>query len=283
MKHIQRGLSITLRRFNAVFFLYGIQLIFALIFIFPLRQGVKTVLGASLLGGELLRGQGASFFFEWMAHHPQMTPVFITLLAILGLLYFILSLFFQGGVLESVRKNEQFGFPDFFHASARLFSRLSRLCLIFLSFLPAAFFLYFILGWAFSRIAGDSEPAQVLLFAARGTLLLIAFHLVQLAFDYAKIMTVHNDGRGMWKTAFQSFRLVFSCFRMTVPLYAFFAIAGLAVCALLYGLQHLIPISSAAGIALLFLSQQILALLVQTLRYATLASETSFFQEAQGK
>jgi len=236
---MRSGFSKTNHRISVVFFLYGIQLVFTLILLFPFRQRIQDILGNSLMGRELLAGQGAGFFIEWISHSHESISAITPLFVMLGLLYLLISLFFQGGILESFRKDKtRFPFTDFLNASARFFGRFLSLFILFFFFTACAFLLFSVLGSALKRIAGNSEQWQVILFISRTFLLLVLFHVIQMIFDYAKIATVHGDKKNMWKTGLRSWRFVFTRFGSTVLLYVLFCISGLAFSALFLCIQH---------------------------------------------
>ena len=221
------GIKKTLDNLRMWFILFGVQLVFAIVLLWPLGCQLDKMLGHSLMGQEILRGIGAQTFFEFMIGHIQTVSLELNLVWIVGLIYLVTSIFLNGGILGIfVRDEKGFSAHLFFGNAGRYFGRFLRLFLFSIVFIIAALLIIDGLGALFNRIAGDSEPLRIAFWAIKMGILLFLLFFINMIFDYAKIGTVFRDRRGMFKTALQSWGFVFQYLGRTLKLYYLVALLG---------------------------------------------------------
>lgn len=262
---IWNALWVGLRRVNRNkkmwFILFGIQFIFALLLLLPLRSQLDKLIGHSLLGQEVLRGIGANVFFEFITHHSQTASLEFTLLLVVGLIYLVMSIFLNGGILGIFTKeNNVFSAIQFFGSAGQYFGRFLRLFLFSVVFIFIVFFIDKGFGALFRTISGDSEPLQVTFRMLRILILLFLIFFINMTFDYAKIRTVFQERRDILRTGLRSWSFIFQNLGKTLGLYYCVVALGLIFFVLYTVAGKYITVSTSIGILLLFLWQQAYAL-----------------------
>ena len=262
-----------------LFVLFGIQLIFALIILLPLQAEISDMLKHSLMGQDVLEGRGANVFIEFLIHHAESISLGKSLLLGMGLLYLFTTIFLNGGILGIFTGNgEKFSAKQFFENAGHYFGRFFRLFLFSLVFLILAFLIYSGLKNLVKAIAGDSEILKGILNIILFVKLLIMVFLVNMTFDYAKIKTVIEDRKSMFRTGLQAWRFVFRYLGKTLGLYYIIIAEGI-LALLLYTLVYK-SISSLTGgsILILFVWQQIYVAFRIWIRLQFYASQTLLYQ-----
>jgi len=127
-------------------------------------------------------------------------------------------------------------------------------------------------------IAGDSEPAILILKIVGWIFLLLLFLLIGMAFDYARIATVLADQRKMVRAALSAWDFVFRHKGQTVGLYTLITLAGLILFSLYHAIGSLITASTGLGILILFLWQQFHALGRIGVRLLYFAAQTNLYR-----
>jgi len=261
------------------FVLFGIQLIFAVILIIPIRSELNKMIGHSLIGEEVLQGSGANVFFEFLAHHSETVSIEIKLLFIIGFIYLLTSIFLNGGIIGCfIKEDNEYSASLFFGSSGKYFSRFFRLFLLSIPFLIIAFLLSKGISNFIKGISPDSEPLQVGAKVVGYIILLLLIFFINMVFDYAKIRTVFQERRSMIMTTLRSMGFVLKNFGKTLRLYYLIAAVGLGFFIIYTIAGKLIPISTGIGILLLFLWQQLYALGRIWVRLLFLSSETRLYK-----
>ncbi len=280
---IRRIFSTSINRINhnkrMWFILFGIQLIFAVTLIIPIRSEVNKMIGHSLIGQEVLQGSGANVFFEFLAHHSETVSIEIKLLFIIGLIYLLTSIFLNGGIIGCfIKEDNEYSATLFFGSSGKYFGRFFRLFLLSIPFLIIAFLLSKGISNFIKGISPDSEPIQVTAKVTGYIILLFLIFFINMVFDYAKIRTVFQERRSMIMTTLRSMGFVLKNLGKTLGLYYLIAAVGLAFFIIYTIAGKLIPISTGIGILLLFLWQQLYSLGRIWVRLLFLSSETRLYK-----
>ena len=278
------GVERVFRNMKMWLLLFGVQLVFAVILVVPLRSQLNRMLGYSLLGQDVLWGLGGHVFVEFLAHHAQTVSAEMILLFVVGLVYLTVAIFLNGGVLGIfVRKKEVFSARLFFGSAGQYFGRFVRLFFFSVGFLLIVLLvdrgLSALLGW----ISGDSEPLRVTLRLLRFLVFLFLIFLVQMVFDYAKIETVLEDRRRMLTTGLAAWGFVFRHFGETLGLYYGLGFVGLVFFVVYTVLGRFVGASTSIGIFVLFLWQQLYAFGRVGVRLLFFASQTVLYRTIAGE
>ena len=237
--------------------LYAVQLGLALLLIAPLKTAVQSLLGQSLLGQDLLEGRTGLVLVEFVIHQAQAVAMVAPLLVWGGIAFLFLTLFLNGGILGLFVKDQRFVPATFFGDAGAYFWRFVRLFLTSILYLLVAVLVYVLLNKGLMAFKGDSEPLAFLLrLIGLGVLGLLGL-VVQMVFDYAKIMTVAEDRRGMFKTALKAWGFVFRHLCGTFGLYLLVGLTGLVLFIFFTQVMKVIPATTGFLIFILFVWQQL--------------------------
>jgi len=263
--------------------LFGVQFVFALILLLPLRSELNDMLGYSLMGQEALEGRGANIFVEFLVHHAETISLERSLLFGIGFLYLFMTIFFNGGILGIfTKKDERFSARLFFESAGRFFGKFFRLFLFSLVFLLLALLLYSALLGLAKAIAGDAEVLKGVLNIILIIKLFFLILFINMVFDYAKIRTVVEDRKDMFRTGLRSWGFVFKNLGKTLGLYYLIFLQGILALVLYLVISHWIQGVTGLGILLLFIWQQIYTLTRIWIRLQVYASETVLYQNVSG-
>ena len=262
--------------------LFVIQLLFAVILLFPLRAQWESVLGHSLMGEEILQGYGMMFFVEFIAHFDKVVSMVGSMLLIVGIVFLLVSIFLSGGIFDTFVSKEKYTANRFFGSSGHFFWRFFRLFLFSLPFILIGVLLMKGLGTLSKSIAGDSEPWIVFLTLVRYLILFFLLFFIQMAFDYAKIRTVIEDRRDMVKTALRSFGFCFRHLGKVLGLYYLVALAGIALFVVFVLVKRIIPGGTGLGMLFLLIWQQLYALSRVGIKLVFAASQTALYSGMSG-
>ena len=105
---------------------------------------------------------------------------------------------------------------------------------------------------------------------------------IQMVFDYAKIRTVLEDRRDMFKTAMRSYGFAFKHFGRVMGLYWMIALIGIVLLAIFVFVKKLIPGSTGLGMLILFLWMQVYAYHRVGIKLLFAASQTSLYKDLAG-
>jgi hypothetical protein len=182
------------------------------------------------------------------------------MLAGAAFVYLILSVLFAGGILEVYATDDRrFSMRRFWAGSGGYFWRFVRLWLLALVGYGLAIFVYVVMRALISSVdaTSSSERTGAILSLVALALFLLLCAVVNMVFDYAKIGTVRDKGRSMWREAVSGARFAFRHFKLTFPLYLLVTLTGLVFFAALARLRDGVPQSSLPAVLLAVLLGQL--------------------------
>jgi hypothetical protein len=207
-------------------------------------------------------------------------------LAVMGFIYLLLNTFFAGGIIEVFAVDYgHFTMRRFWAGCGAYFWRFFRLLLISFFFYGGAGFIYLVVRGMVGSAAAEATSYDSFLYHRWGSLLLLVVMLgfVNMVFDYAKIRTVVEDSRSMFRETFSA--LGFSLRRLfsVSSLYSIIAVIGLALFLFLVRLRNSIDQSSVLSvIAAILLGQTAIAARMWT-RLTFFAAELDFYRRYKPK
>ncbi len=198
----------------------------------------------------------------------------------LGLVYALLWALFLGGVLDRYSGGD-FNLTRFFCAGGRFFLRFIRLAVLSGIFY---YLIYRFSGWLFSRIEEwtiDITVERTLFFytllAAGLTVFLLTF--VNMAFDYAKIVTFKEERKSMLLAALRGFGFVFSNPAKTMGLYYGLGALGIVMLALYASMAPGANQSTVSGVAFAFFIGQAFLVVKLMLRLMFYAGQMALYEK----
>ena len=272
------GLKSVFSNKKMVLLLFGIQLVFALILMTPITHGFEKLFGNSLLGQELLKGNTGRVFVEFLVHRTGIVSLEMKLLVLVGLVYLVVTVFLNGGIIGCFAKRGRFGAGPFFSDAGVYFWRFFRLLLFSGVFLIVAFLIYMLVDMVLMSFKGDSEPAAFFLKAGGFLILGFLFLLIRMVFDFAKIRTVLSRKKGMFRTGLWAWRFVLEHLGRILGLYMLLAVTGLALFVFFTQVMKIIPANTGVLIFALFLWQQIHTLVRSGFKMMSLAAQCTLYR-----
>lgn len=192
-----RSVGTSIRTAGLLPCLWAVNAVFAALLLAPLYGIVQSELGRSLLG-RAVRGFDLLWLGEAAAKYgPAMSSIALGLAAV-ALAYGLLSVFLAGGIVGRIASGERFTLAGFCGDGGRFFWRYLRVFL--LGLLMTALFVGLVsrlssgAAGLFSRNAPSAWPVII---ASNLSLLivLLAFTIVQMILDYARVRLAVEDGR----------------------------------------------------------------------------------------
>jgi len=280
-----KGFKMTRRTIKMVLFLYVINLLFSALLAVPMFHSLKNHIGPSAVGENLIE----SFDYLWWEEYRDQsqgleetfTPSLIGKGALLknwesliqmkflsypppllvfGFIYILFHTFLTGGIVFVFSQDPpQFTFNKFFKGAGKFFPSFFGLMIFFLIF----FFL--VLGslniW-FASITASAASNSVseitpfilgLVFSLISLVIFLFFHMV---FDYARIKTVSEGKKSIFKSLRSSLTFVLQNPGSTLGLYYLLFAVSISISITYIILQSLIPQVSLLGVGLTFFIQQ---------------------------
>ena len=258
--------------------IFVVQSAAALALVLPLYGKWNALLGHSGAGVDVLGGFGANFFFEFTTRHGDLISAETGLLAAFAAASLPAWIFFNGGLISCLSNGREPRIPVFLADCGRLFWRFALLFLLSIPLWTSALIVQSILGTGLQALAGGNESLRTLFFAVQLAFFAALAFGINMAFDYAKLITVRGPRRTVFRNAVRAFRFVLRNPRKTATLYFGIGCAGLILALLLWGASERAGFSSGPGLLVMFLLQQVLALSKIAVRMEFFAAQSALYR-----
>jgi len=253
---IQIAFRLTARHWQMSLFIFVINLIFGLIIAPQMYWQLEKEANHSMELDKLLNDFDFATFSDFMRQSGKTLRSLIPIASILGLVYFILNLFFAGGIIGKYCKaNEDFRISDFLKDSKDYFLRYLLLFLIQLIMFLIVVFLGGLIFFVFALIAeGGNERTYFFALLIPFMIWIFLMTLVLNIGDFAKIIIYRNQS-GVWDAFIDAFAYVFKNFK-AVGIYWIMIGIFIVLSALYLLLDAYIGMVSGLLIAVMFVIQQ---------------------------
>ena len=218
-----RGIVAAWRFRSLVLFMYAVNLVTAYLVIAPIWFKFSTMIDHTVAAEIILKTFDAGILGTIYSEIRSNFNIF-RLLFTFGLFYLLLNTFFAGGILHTIIRTGVFSIKQFFIGCADYLSRFIKLLIISgLFFLTAIIVLSFV-STIFLLITRDTltEFWPFVLFAVRVLLFVLMLSLINMIFDYAKIMTVSNEHYQMIRIVREAILFIMMSMRKTITLYGLY-------------------------------------------------------------
>ena len=200
--------------------LYLINVLFAAVLVYPFRELVAKI-GKTDLADEFVAGFRVDLFAHfWSQYSPAFKSLGVAALG-LGVLYLIVYVLLTGGIVATLVSEDKVSLRRLLYTSGRYFFRFVRLFVLLAATMALVVVGYqFLLADWLETIQKEATTGRAeFLYQCLGVLVLaVAFSLVVMVFDYAKIRTVVDSRRSMFLAVLAALGFsVRRCFR-PVPL-----------------------------------------------------------------
>ncbi len=256
------GFKMSFRNIKMTFLIYCINLVLALLVMFPLLSFLKEGFGNSMLPDALLKG----FDFTSLADFLRSIKGLGSTIAQARwtiLFYFVLSMFMAGGILFSFNSKERFSIKSFLNGCVHYFFRFFKLffyMLIFNLFVAAIVYLplIIIVKSASDTVSSEATLFYIVLFGVVIHLILLA--ILQMVAYYTKIRVVSEDSRKVFRSIFRSLKFVFKHFANTFSLFLLQLVAPIFLLIVILFLNSNVGMTSGITILTMFIFQQMFIL-----------------------
>jgi hypothetical protein len=271
------GVGLVWRRQSVLWWIFAVNFVLAGMGAATFMQQVSPVLDHSLQSQALVHRFNPIVFFHLLMEAREAAsagPASVCLV----LVFFIFTLFVEGGLLEVYRLDRKLSKGEFFEASGRFFWRFVRLLIMLLIVLIPVGIVNGLMRRA-SGVFDERSPSPVPGIWVRLIGLLVVLFLLQvirLWFDMAQVRAVAEDERAMRRALRCAFKITFGNFG---PLYWIYLrisiVAWLLMAGLLWTWVRLVRPES---IGVSFLLTQLILLSWLGTRLWQRASETIWYQ-----
>lgn len=275
----KNGLSAAWKEKKMLLWLYGFNLLFAYLITLPLSMMLSNALDKTTAADKILQVFDFTIFTTIMEVFGKGVNLGRTIITI-GILYLIVNIFFAGGILKIFIEEKKFKLIDFLTGCVEYFNRFLRLFLISVLFLILALLMYLLISKLFGFLTDNSttEHLPVILFILKMFLIGALLAIVNMLFDYAKIMTVVNDYYGMFKIVKQAMMFVMMSLRKTVGLYFSYLFTAIILIIIYLFIESFISVTDWLTILIFFLWTQIFMVTRIWIRMSFFAGQYSFYR-----
>ncbi len=208
------GAGRALRSVKALVIMWFITFAMLAVFAFPLRSFIIAALGNTTSTSLLNEGFSISYFMDLgQAFEPMMSAITGGILIVM-LVFFLLYVFMNGGLFDSLLTNSYAYKPgDFFRSSARFFLSYMIITLLIMLMILAVVFLVAAVPLIIQGAgSGGSEEATWKLVGILRIVVILILPVFLLVADYARVWLAANDHRKVFKALAYGFRATFRSF-----------------------------------------------------------------------
>ncbi len=285
LKLFARALGTTARQGRLALRLWAISLLFSLLVAAPFAAAIQGQAAHSLAADSLLARMDVDWLTDLGIRFQGAAPLALGLLLAALLLYMLLAVFLNGGVIGGLlRPGARPTLAEFFHDGGLYFWRFFRLFLlsipVYLLFVGLLHGLVAGMLRALTRQAATEWP----LVAANGLrllALLLLLGIVSMFLDYVKIGLAAGSRRGVLREAWRTLKLVGRRFLKAWGLYLLAGLAFVALTLLYLEVARVLPKGTPALLLAVFLWQQLYVLGRQFSKVLFFASEIELFKELE--
>jgi hypothetical protein len=240
-----------------LFFLYGINLLFAYLVSLPFISMVEQAMDHTASAAKLLR----AFDFTALATLIQEYGRGVNLswnIFVFAICYGLLNTFFSGGIIKIFYSNINFTFREFWAGCVEYFSRFFKLLLISAGVFLLVLIFYLLISGVTDSITKNSvtEFWPFILFGLKLIMLVALLACISMLIDYTRIIIVRHDIKSIVQALSHSFKFIRSNFLKTCGINIGLLIIGFGFLILYLGLEQLITTNTIVGILLFFIVSQ---------------------------
>ncbi len=260
-----RGLGDSLKHYRLIIYMWAGNLLFAASATLPLYFFVSKNFKHSLTADSMLE----KFSLYWLSDIAYMLrdyqPLVWWPMITAALLYFLMQIYFTGGLLGSLNSwLEEDSLSGFVANGGRFFTKFFKLFLLTLPLYIVALLVFPALtAKAFSAYVDNALnewPVQYV-FLIKTFIMIVLFTCVNMLADYSKIIIVQEENKGAFKALISAARFVFGRYFKAWGLYWLLVLFFLLISVIYMETENLIPGNSIILIVIVFFLQQIYMLI----------------------
>jgi hypothetical protein len=251
-----RGLGLTFRTRSLAVRLWVFNFLLSLLVVAPLAFVIHGQLAHSLTADRVLAKLDVQWLTDFSTRYLNAAPAFMGLALLAVILYLLLAVFLNGGIIGCLNRPEaRTTLADFFHDCGLYFWRFFRLFLLSIPFYLLLVGVLHPLLNAFAQRAA-SEWSELVADNLRLLALVLLFGLVSMIFDYVKIGLVTGKSKKVLPETWRTLKFIGRGFFKAWGLYL---LAGLVFVALTFfylEIARILPKNRPLLVLLVFLWQQ---------------------------
>jgi hypothetical protein len=284
-KILLRGMILSLKKRNLAVRLWAVNLLFSLFVVGPLFFLMMGHLSHSFSGERVLQKLDILWLGDFVYRYMDFAPALTGLIVLAAVLYFVLAVFLNGGIIGALNRPEaKTTLADFFHDCGLYFWRFFRLFLlsipVYLLFMGIFFPLLRAFLAIFSRRATTEWPALIVS-NLRFLGLVLLLTIVAMFFDYIKIGLVTGDGKKVLREAWLTLKFIGRRFFRAWGLYLLAGLVFVTLTLLYLEIARILPKDRPLLVLLVFIWQQIYVLCRQWSKVLFFATEFKFVEQHQ--
>jgi len=266
------GLKRVINIKKIVFLTYFLNLVFALVVAIPFASALSSAIGFSDLLTPLASSFNFTAFSDFMREHGDRLSSIFSVARWLIPIYILLQVFLNGGIIGAYTKNDEpYSISDFYKNCTLYFWKYLMVFIGFLIFHIIALVIVVIPAAIILSGGIDSKESEIIYWTVSYWSLgiyFILFTLVMLVSDYTKILLTKPDTKGVFKTIFKAWKLVF---QNILKMYSLLLINLLVISTfywIYWQLGNIINPSSMSIALILLLIQQVMNLIRVSTKFA---------------
>lgn len=264
LKAYIKGLKQTVESWKLSLYLWGVNLIFALLIFFPFYNLISKELDFSLSGDRMASGFDLFWFTDFIYKYESVfSPLFLSILFPV-VLYVLFNTFITGGIIGRLYKqSEKITIKQFVADCGKYWGRFFRL---FLISVPVYLIVLGVAAAVYGAVTSGAvegavtELTEIVVNVGRVILLGTLFFILSLIFDYAKIGMAGNDSTRAFRWMIQSTVFVFKNLISVAGLFILNGIGYIAATFLYLEIATVMPENSLIFVMLVFFIQQLFML-----------------------
>lgn len=252
------GLKRTVKLPRPVLLIYFVNLILAVLVVFPLFSVLKNEIGNTIIGEDLLHRFTATHFADIYAQILPTAKYFMSQIKWVLLIYWILNVFLAGGIIRTLNQ-DKFTMTSFFSGAGTNFFRFLGINIIMLLFHILVLLIVYVPTFLIIDSISGSVSSEIVLYRIFGgaiLLHLILMYILLMIADYAKFYAVLYNSKNIFKSVAKGFKYVFGNFLRTTGLYFLLIILPIGLVIGYFLLDIKIDTHIGIGILIAFLIQQ---------------------------
>ncbi|MGC8896894.1 MAG: hypothetical protein ACP5ON_01465 [Bacteroidota bacterium] len=281
---IREGLQRTIRSWRMLLPLYLINLLVAVIAVAPVAQVVQHYWGPSLLSTSLRKGLNFTAIYELLLYNAAAIRPIIMLWLILFMVYEVLSIFLDGGIISALKSGESRGISRrLFGEGAAYFWRFMRLFFISLVAYLITALLAKLVDSILARLMANSTLHTEILLILLIRIIIAAFFLAftRMVMDYSKVITVLENSRTMRHSVWKGLKFSVSHFSKTYGMFLSLLFIYIITVALQTAVNYSINETTASLVVMLFVVEQLFLFTRVGERVWFYGSELSLYEAVQ--
>jgi len=281
LKILGNGFFTANRKIRLALYLWLANVLFAAVVTAPFYFLLEKDFSRSIAGEKFFQGQDLLWIGDLVYRYQDVFPVFLGWLAVPSLLYLVLQVFLNGGILGRISVGERVNLPAFLSDSARYFWRFFR---VFLISIPAYILVFGLLGRGVSALfrawmdTASTQWTPLVASFLRLFVFLLLYSIIKMFFDYVKVSLVVEESKKTVKATLGNFRFLG---RRFFRAWGLFLLVGLVFIGLSIGYYFgakLIPRGGVILFVILFIWQQVYILARSWTTVLFFSTEYAFFK-----